>query len=179
MVRIKVKILIHDGTSRKPALVQALGDSDTWVNKIVETKEAFILIADNANMDKLMKENIRQKFYEKGFEITYPPEYEASRTVIIKNVDSLIHALPVDEIALSIDRNLGVKKIIKIPNSAHLMKIIFESSQVADRVVDEGLQIKYQKFQKSNIEKEIFIPIVPCFRCFSYEHLRRNCPRPV
>ena len=178
-MRIKVRNLVHDGTSRKPALVQVLAEAEAWVNKILETEEAFILIADNVNMDKLMKEEIRQKFAALGLEITYPPEYEASRTVIIKNVDSLISAMSEGEIAGSIDSNLKVKRVIKIPNNAHLMKIIFESSQVADKVVDEGLQIRFQKFQKSNIEKEFFIPIVTCFRCFSYEHLRRNCPKPA
>ena len=99
--------------------------------------------------------------------------------MIIKNVDSLISAKSEEEIAGFIDGNLRVKRVIKIPNSAHLMKIIFERSQVADKVVEEGLQIKFQKFQKSNIEKEFCIPIVPCFRCFSYGYLRRNCPRPA
>ena len=178
MVRIKVKNLVHDCTPRKPALVQTLAVAEVWVNKIIETKEAFILIADNENMDKLMKEENRQKLAARGLEIVHPPEYEASRTVILKNVDSLINAMTEDEIVQSIDKNLKVKRVIKISNSPHLMKLIFERSQIADRVVEEGLKIKFQKFQKTNIEKEIFIPIVPCFKCFSYEHLRRNCPKP-
>ena len=115
MVRIKVKNFVHDGTSRKPALVQTLAEAEAWVNKIVETREAFILIADNQNMDKLLKEEIRQKFAARGLEITYPPEYEASRTVIIKNVDSLISAMSEEEIAGLIDGNLRVKRVIKIP----------------------------------------------------------------
>ena len=42
---------------KRTAIVQSMGEAETWVNKIIKTKEAFILITDNANMDKLLKDD--------------------------------------------------------------------------------------------------------------------------
>ena len=47
----------------------------------------------------------------------------------------MIHAMSVEEITPYIDQSLNVKKVVKIPNSDHLLKIVFATSAVADRVV--------------------------------------------
>ena len=49
---------------------------------------------------------------------------------------------------------------------------------MADRAVKDGLIVYFLKFEKCNIEKEVFIPVVPCYRCYSYEHLTKSCPKP-
>ena len=97
---------------------------------------------------------------------------------MLKNVDGVIAEMSVDEICDGIDKNFKVKKVVKISNNIHLLKIIFESSQIADKVVKEGLVIHFQKFEGKNVEKEIFIPIIPCFRCYRYDHLKRSCLKP-
>ena len=154
----------------KPLLIQSLCDAEVFVNKIVENKEAFFVITDNRTMDTLLRDTNRQKLAERGLEIQYPREYEAARTVLIRNVDSTISALNEQEIQDYIDKDLKVKQVIKIPNSEHLLKIVFNSTEDADKVVRDGLVIKFQRFQNRNIEKEVFIPVVPCYRCYSYEH---------
>ena len=80
------------------------------------------------------------------------------------NVDDLISAMSSDTIVGLIDPSLRVKKLIKIPNSYHLLKIIFEIAAMADRAVKEGLNLRFQSFEKGNIEKEMFVPVVPCYK---------------
>ena len=70
------------------------------------------------------------------------------------------------------------KKVVKIPNNQHLLKIIFQNSRDADRVTEKGMQIQFQRFQGNDIERELFVPIAPCFRCFAYGHFKRNCLKP-
>ena len=115
-------------------------------------------------------------FTYKGLEIQTPPEYEA--VVMLKNVDEVIAGMTIEDICKGIDENIRVKRVVKIPNNTHLLKIIFESAQTADKIVKEGLVIYFQKFEGKNVEKEIFIPITPCFKCYRYDHLKRNCPKP-
>ena len=158
-------------------LIDCICKAEAIVNKIIENKEAFFLITDSKNKDKLLKDEVRQEFMCKGLEVMYPPEYEAERTVLLKNVDAMIAALPVEEIAQHIAKQYKTKKIVKIPNSSHLLKVIFQSSETADLAVKDGLTIHFQKFDKRNIE-EVFIPVVPCYRCYSYEHQKRACPKP-
>ena len=160
-------------------LINCICKAEAIINKIIENKEAFFLITDSRNMDKLLKDEVRQEFMSKGLEVMYPPEYEAERTVMLKNVDAMIAALPVEEIAQHIAKQYKTKKIVKIPNSSHLLKVIFQSSETADLAVKDGLTIHFQKFDKRNIEKEVFIPVVPCYRCYSYEHQKRACPKPA
>ena len=133
MPRIRVKINVHDGKSKKGELVYCLADA--MLNKIVESKDAFFLIVDQRNMDGLMTDESRERFNANGFTIQYPPEFEAARMVMLKNVDSVIAALPEDEICNYIKGGYQIKKIIKIPNSSHLLKVIFASSEMADRAV--------------------------------------------
>ena len=49
---------------------------------------------------------------------------------------------------------------------------------MADRAVREGLNLHFQRFKKGNIEKEMFVPVIPCYKCYSYTHQKRNCPKP-
>ena len=176
-VRIRVKIVEHDGTPKKPILVETLCDVGVWVNKIVESKEAFFLITDMKGMDFILRDETRQRLALKGFEVQYPPEFEAERTVMLRNVDSTISAMTEEQIAELIGRDFKVKKVIKIPNADHLLKIVFDNVANADRAVQDGLKIKFQLFQNRNIEKEVFVPVVPCYRCYSYEHFKKNCPK--
>ena len=127
MVRIRVKINVHDGQSKKPGLIQCICSANACVNKIVESKEAFFLITDNPSLEALLSEDSRSKFVSMGLEIQFPPEYEAARTVMIRNVDSVISQMTENEIInkVEIDTNLKVKKLIKVPNSSHLLKIVF------------------------------------------------------
>ena len=175
---MRVKVTIHDGQPKKPALIQCVCGAEALVNKIIEMKDAFVLITDNKNMDRLLTQEAKQQFALEGLEVQNPPEYEAAHTVLLRRVDSMIHAMSVEEIVTYIDQSLNVKKVVKIPNSDHLLKIVFATSAVADRVVQEGLQIKFQRFENKNIE-EMFVPVVPCYRCYSYGHLKKYCPKPV
>ena len=153
-------------------MIQSLCDAEVFVNKIIENKEAFFVITDNQVMDALLREENRQLFAARALEIQYPPEYEAAR-----NLDNAISALTKQEISSYIHNELKVKRVTKIPNSQHLLKIVFNNTEDADKAVRDGLQIEYQRFQNRNIEKEVFIPVVPCYRCYSYEHQKRNCPK--
>ena len=84
MVRIRVKILEHDGSLKKPKLIRCICDADALVYLIIENKEAFILVTNNQGMDSLFMEESRHKFREQGLQIQFLPEFEASGIVILK-----------------------------------------------------------------------------------------------
>ena len=75
-------------------------------------------------------------------------------------------------------KGVKVKKVVKIPNNRHLLKVIFYFSETADNMVANGLQVHYQKSEKRCIERELYIPISPCYKCYSYSHLKNNCDKP-
>ena len=179
MVGIRVKIHAHDGTLMKVSRIDCICKAETIVNKIIENKEAFILITDSKNMDNLLKDELRQEFMSKGLEVMYLPEYEAERTVILKNVDAMIAALSEEEITQHIAKQYKTKKIVKIPNRKSSAQSCFSILRDGRSGGKGWLTIHFQKFDKRNIEKEVFIPVVPCYRCYSYEHQERACPKPA
>ena len=173
MVRIQVKITAHDGTTKKPDLVSCICDVDAYANRIITSRDAFFSITDNVNMETLLREESRAKFAARGLEIQFPPEYSSERTVLLRNVDPVITEMSEVEIKEKIDNKYKINKIIKIPNNNRLLKIIFRDSKTADTVVGEGIRVYFQKLDKKNLEKEMFIPLIPCYRCYSYEHQKR------
>ena len=178
MARIKVKITDHQGGSKKPDLLQCLCDAEAYVNCIIENKEAFFLVTDHINMDKILGDEVRSSFLAKGMEAQFPPEHAAARTVILKNVDSSISHMTEEEIVSNMCPRMPVEKIIKIPNASHLLKIVFVKAESADRAVIQGIKIQFQRFSGGSIEKEMFVAVVPCYRCYSYEHPKRGCSKP-
>ena len=177
MVRIRVKITEHDGSSKKPKVATCISAAGALVYKIIESREAFILITDNQAMDSMLSEASRNRFSEHGLELQFPPEYEASRTVILRNVDALIHDMTEAEIIENTPARQAVKRVIKIPGNSHLLKIMFNTAELADKAVKDGIEIAFQKFAGRNVDKEIFIPIIPCYRCYAYTHQKRSCPK--
>ena len=93
MVRIRIKINVHDGTSQKGKLIDCISEVEAVVFKIIEGREAFFLLTDTANMEKRLKEEARQKFADHGLEVQFPPEYEAGKTVMLRNVDTFISSM--------------------------------------------------------------------------------------
>ena len=143
MVRIRVKILEHDGSSKKVKVTKCISAADMLVYKIRENQAGFILVTDSDGMDTLLKDESRKKFRDEGLEIQFPPEYETSWTVILRNFDSLVHEMPEEEIMESIGPQLKVRKVVKFPNNKFLLKVIFVTAEVADRAVKSGLSVGF------------------------------------
>ena len=177
MVRIRVKVLDHDGDSKKGKVSKCICAADALIYKIKENRDGFILVTDSQGRDLLLKEDSRKRFQNEGLDIQFPPEYEASRTVILRNVDSLVHELSEEEIKDAIGHQHKVRRVVKFPNNKYLLKIIFVAAEAADIATKKGISIGYQKFMGKNIDKEIFVPIVPCYRCYRYDHQRKNCSK--
>ena len=86
MVRIRIKIVTHDGESKKPAVWQGLKKAGAFVYKVVESGEAFLLITDAAEAEKILGEESKQFYLSKGLEVQMPPEYSALKTLMMKGV---------------------------------------------------------------------------------------------
>ena len=91
MVRIRVKILTHDGVSKRDNLWYCLAKTDSFIFKIIENKDAFILVTEIKQVDKLLTPESKALFQQKGLEIKTPPEHKVSRTLIVRGVDKYIH----------------------------------------------------------------------------------------
>ena len=109
--------------------------------------------------------------------VEFPPEYEAGKTVMLKNVDAFISQMSEGETLNQIDRRFNIKNVIRTSNADKLLKIIFDTIQMADKAIEERIQIKFQRFDNKTMEKEMFVTIIPCYRCYKYDHQGRHCAK--
>ena len=178
MVRIRVKIIRHDGVSKKEALWQGLNKAEAYVYKMLQAKEAFFLVTDGEQAERILKPEIRDFLKGKGLEIQVPPEYMAMRTVMVKGLEWCVAELSNIQIQDQIETNYPnwkIEKVIKIPNNSKLMKLVCKSARTAEEIVNKGIVISNQKFAGRSLERETYVNITPCFRYYSYDHIMKRC----
>ena len=182
MPRIKIRNTVHDGSNRRNKLWIIFADISLMVYKMLDTKDFFIIIVDNLNMEIALRGENRDKFKTNGFEVITPAEYEASRTVVVRGVDIHISNFDADEILTMIrahpsQTDFKIDKIIKIPNIHWLLKVVCSDVLSADRIVSKGLYISRQFFPSEQVQKEKFVNVRVCMRCYSFDHLTKRCTR--
>ena len=181
MVRIRVKIVQHDGASKKEALWQGLHKAKAYVYKMIEAREAFFLVTDSEQAELILKDNVRQFLREKGLEVQIPPEHVAMRTVLVKGLEGNTAAKSEEDIKHKIQSEYSdwkLEKVVKIPGNERLMKLDCTNVHTTNEIVDKGLIIFNQRFAGKSLEKEIYINITPCLKCYQYDHVTKKCKTP-
>ena len=128
-----------------------------------------------------MKKEVRDYANEKGFEIKTPIEYTAMKTVVVKEIDSIIDEFTDQEIIENIERVNDWAKVVelyKFQTTAKMLKIQFETTTMATRALNNGLIILFQRVPPRRIEKEIFVKLLPCNNCYGYDHDTKSAKRP-
>ena len=159
MTKIKVKITDHNEDPKKPGLLQCLCEAEAYVNRIIDSKEAFFLVVDHDTKDKILRQDVREKYLSKGMEVQFPLEHATARTVLLKNVDSSISHMTNLEIIINITPQLPMEKVVKLPGRSHLLKIMYLKTESADMAISQGINILFQRFTGNSIEKEVFAPL--------------------
>ena len=170
MIRIRVKITRHDEVSKKEALWQSLHRAEAYVYKMLQSKEAFFLVTDGEPAEGILKPEIRDFLKEKDLEVQVPPEYVAMRTVMVRGLEWCVAELSDVQIQGQIETNYPewkIEKVVKIPNNSKLMKLVCKSARIAEEIVSKGMIISNQKFTGRSLERETYINITPCFRCYN------------
>ena len=174
-----VKVIDHQPhTKRKNELYNILGKCNIFPRKMHVGVGVFYPIINEEDLEDMLKEETVQKIKEKGFEIITPIEFGAMKTIVIKEIDSMIDDFEIDEIKNSIeDLNpwARVREVIKMPTTSKMLKIQFSSTQMVQQALKEGVVVLYQKIPPRRIEKEIFVRVQPCNNCFGYSHETKNC----
>jgi len=181
MARIRIRDKNPTSSGRRAKIWQCFGQAKVTVYKVEDVKNAFYAVANEETIEKLMSTDCKAIFQTQQFEIQDPPEYNAMRTVTIRNIDRQIIDYEESEIKETIERENGwakVEEVIKLPNAPTIIKVRFETTQMAKKALESGMLLLHQSIPSRFIEKEIFINLVPCYRCYKYDHMIKDCKEP-
>ena len=181
MVRIRVKITQHDGAPKREVLWQGLRKAKAFVYKIAQSREAFWLITDGEQAELILKDSIRDFYKERGLEVQIPPEYDSMRTLLMKGVEWYVSEKTELEIKTSIETDhpeWKLDRVVKIPSNDRLMKLVCANVRVANDIMEKGLVVLNQRFSGRSLEKEIYVNVTPCFKCYKFDHTTKKCEAP-
>ena len=182
MARIRIKDLNANQGNRKALLWNRLMNLNLLVYSIKQpNSQTFILIVSDDILDKLLSTSIKDKLKKDHFEVYIPPEYNANHTIVLRNVDSLISEVENEELKTDLERRnewIKVTDIIKIPNAPKIIKVRVETTEMVKKAVESGLLIWNQSIPPTSIQKEIYVFLTICYKCYSFEHKTEDCPTP-
>lgn len=107
-------------------------------------------------------------------------ELKASRSVIVRKLDQLNQQKTTQSIEQEIHRCNKWAKLSEVYkfNNSNIMKIVFTSSDMAERCLSSGLFMFQLYLSASDMNKDAFKKITICYRCYALnEHEARNCPK--
>ena len=180
MPRIRIKDNKPRQGNRKNVLWNKLMQLNLLIFKLeATTRNAFIIVTSDDILEKLLTEKVKEALAKEEFEVTTPPEYNANRTVVLRNIDSLITEVDQEELKLDIERRnewIKVVEIIKIPTAPKILKLKLENTEMVNRAIEKGMLVYNQSVPPYSIAKEIYVHLDLCYVCYAYDHKTPECP---
>ena len=156
------------------------GKLDIPLIRITDTKNGFNAITDDQNhIDKILSPPSVKVLNEINLQPVIPPELKSRRTVFVRQLDHSVGSRPENEIKNEIESNhdyVKVAAVHKIKHYTHLLKIECTQTQMADRILENGLILFNTRVTPSQTEREKYIHILICFKCYKFEdHSTNQC----
>ena len=165
-------------TKRRRELYNVLGKYSIFPTKMHSGQGVFFPIICESDLENMLKDELRQYAMEKGFEIKVSIEYSTMKTVVVKEIDSVVDEFEEEEIKESIERLKDWAKVadlFRFGTTSKMVKIQSSSAAMANKAIKEGIIILNQRIPPRRIEKEIFVKLMPCNNCYNYKHETKNC----
>ena len=181
MPKLRIRDLRPRVGDRKKLLWGKLMNLNLLIYSLKEAGRNIFLLIIFRILDRLLTNNIRESLKKDEFEVLTPPEHNAKRTIVLRNVNSLITTIDNEELKNDLEhRNswLKVTEIIKISNAPKILKIKAEGSEMDRLACEKGILIYNQSIPPANVDKEIFVYLSPCYKCYKYSHTTDKCPTP-
>ena len=171
--------------SVKSDLLNIFNNYDIKCSKLVtnsrSTNEFLAFCHSDIDADKIFDVDCARTMSSIGCSAIMPVKLKANRSILLKNLDEYIYSRDVDEIKIEIDRcnqSMSTIDIFKFPNSK-IIKLTFSNTEMAERCLKNGLKLFLLHISPSEIQREEFIDVKVCYRCFDLNsHLKSECPKP-
>ena len=134
----------------------------------------------NDDIDVILSDKGSEVLKKLNFVARIPPEVRARRSLFLRRIDAYVGAHTAAEIKTELETQnnwLKVREVFTIKDYTHVLKIECKEVQMADRALREGVLCFYNKVAPGQIEREAYVSLQLCFRCYKYEaHPTSECP---
>ena len=90
---------------RKPCLRECFGLAGINPTEIKEGKGIYYAVVQQEKIEEVLKDEVKEQFASKGFEIQTPIKYNALRSIVIRHIDKAIQEYTDREIIESINNS--------------------------------------------------------------------------
>ena len=148
--------------------------------RLFENTRGYTALLSDGDAQKIVRKENVSALREAGLEVVPPPDFRAKRSVFVRGLDPLAGGRSPAETREELTRVnpwMGVEEVIKIKNYTHVLKIVFETIECADRVLSDGFLLFSMRVSPDQVKRDVFIPLLTCFTCFRFEdHPTHQCP---
>ena len=97
-----------------------------------------------------------------------------------KQLDQIVDFYKDEDIVRNLEESnkwCKVESVYRLGTTSKMIKIRFRTPEMAQRAIEEGIYILNQSMPSRNIEKEIYVKIKPCYNCYEYDHITKDCAK--
>ena len=125
MPAIKLREL-KPGANRHHDVWRLLGERSLCARKVKDGEGVYFVIVPDCEIESFLSEENVRFFLRNGFEVKPPPEMEALRTIVIRNLDRQIDHYTETDIQNNIEESnpgVTVLEVVKLPTTSKLLKV--------------------------------------------------------
>lgn len=154
---------------------------EVGLTSLKDTYQGYVAICQNEkDVDEVLTEKGTKALADINLEAKIPAQIATQRSIICRKLDQCVGGRTSADIKDEVERNqtwAKVREVIKFGKYTHVMKITFETTEMAQRALD-GLHLFNMVITTSQIERETFTNIQMCFTCYKMEeHQTKDCPQ--
>ena len=180
MISNKIKVRCNSPKANREIMLRVLCDYNIKCSKIIKVNDKVLLVFCNASddIDKMFSKECIAKLKSHDFNPIVPPDLQARRSLIVKNLDPLIYQNSVEDIVTEMEHSniwLRIDSLYKFPNS-RTIKVTCEDQEMVRKALSCGLLMFNLSIHISMIQQEEFVNLTVCYRCYKWnEHTAMSC----
>lgn len=167
--------------NRGEVFEKVYGELNVALVRLIDIATGFVALCQTErDADILLGEVASGVLSGINLETRVPPQYAAQRSVICRRLDPWVGEHESADIGSEIERMNSwakVREVIKFKDYTHVFKVTFMEASMAQRATEDGILAFNTRIAGEQIEREPYINILMCFKCFALEsHITKKCP---
>ena len=133
-------------------------------------------VASEADREKHTTPESNKNLSLLGFELVESPKDLCARTILARRLDSYLLTKTADDLREEIQtrNNVTIEDIRIIPKH-YMLKIRFQTKNMADNTTNKGIKLFSQIIPSYNINIEEYLPVLQCYKCYKFDHRSNQC----